>query len=664
MGQRRDHRGRFVIDAPLRDGLANLVSGAGTTADKRTYGFYTQPFMLPEQIEASYRSSWFVQKGVDLPPFDMTRARRDWQLDEADVTKIEAEEKRLQVWTKLREALTLGRLGGGLIVMGVGTDPTIPLAQETVGAAGLKYLHVMNRWQVTLGPIVTDPDDPLFCQPSFYRINFGKAGAQQVTIHPSRVITFKGKPRPNLRGTSGDDWFWGDSVLVSAHDAVRNADAAMNGFASLIEEAKLDTVSIPGLTATLATTEGEQLVTRRVQVANALKSTHNTRILDGGKGKDSPGEEWDTRQVTWTGMPDMIRVYAAAVAGAFDIPATRFLGKSPDGMNATGTGDESNYIAKIRADQDAYLRPALDQLDAVMLPSAGVEVTDEAWYDFPPLQEMSELDKSTIFKNRVEGIAALEAMNVIPTIAFEKAVQHTAVEEQWLSGLDGALAELPEDERFPSLSPPGPDDLEAVQGSDPLVPATALGRLPTIKQPGAATAANDGRKRWVLVEEVDDGSSRPFDDGFNPDEPRGPDGKWTGGLAEHVEEALTERGSHRATSLGQVSHANASAVLQHTGIDIAGHERIVGSSEIRHAMKSHGDPAIEARRGQVAIEKSDFGRINEIVGNAHTITAQGSRSSGKGLRLNYTARVGAHEYTYTEQVRGGQIVALKSMRKK
>jgi hypothetical protein len=216
-----------------------------------------------------------------------------------------------------------------------------------------------------------------------------------------------------------------------------------------------------------------------------MKSNHNTRILDGGASKDSPGETWETRQIAWTGMPDMIRTYAAAVAGAFDIPATRFLGKSPDGMNASGAWDENNYIAKIRADQDGVLRPALDQLDAALLPSAGVTVTDEAWYDFPPLQEMSELDKSTIFKNRMDGLTALQATGTIPDVAFSKAVQHTAVEEQWLSGLDGALAEIPDDERFPE-----PDDL-----TDPSVPVAE----PDPNATPQRRAAND-RKRWALID--------------------------------------------------------------------------------------------------------------------------------------------------------------------
>jgi phage-related protein (TIGR01555 family) len=481
MPQMRDAQGRF---ARVADGLANLASGLGTTADKRTYGFYTQPYMLPEQIEAAYRSSWFVGKGVDLPPFDMTRNRRDWQLEEADVALIEKEEKRLQVWEKLRQALVLGRLGGGLIIMGVGTDPTRPIDQESVGKGGLKYLHVMNRWQVSLGPIVMDPVDPLFCQPSYFQINFG-AGQQGVKIHPSRVIAFRGRQRPNLRGTTGDDWYWGDSVLTMTYETVRNADLAMNGFASLIEEAKLDTVTIPGLTQLVSTAEGEALVTKRVQIANQLKSTFNTRILDGGKGKDMPGETWETRQVAWTGMPDMIRVYAAAVAGAFDIPATRLLGKSPDGMNASGDSDENNYIAKVRADQDAFLRPALDALDSALLPSAGVPISDEAWYTFPPLKEMSEADKATIFNTKMTAITALQATQSIPAAAFDLALQHTAVEEQWLDGLDAQLEKIPDDELVPSMIAPPPEE------GDP----SAIEPSASTEDPAASTAAPPPKKR-------------------------------------------------------------------------------------------------------------------------------------------------------------------------
>lgn len=458
----RDPRnGRFIG----RDGLANLVSGAGTSADKRTHGFYHWQGNNPQQIEAAYRSSFLMRKAIDLVPFDMTRAGRDWQCDEGDISKIEAEEKRLQVWPKVRQALILGRLGGGLIVMGIGNeDPALPVNPRTLKPGCLRYLHVMNRWQVGLGELVMDPASDLFGQPAYFQINFGSAGKSMVRIHPSRIIAFRGKMAPNLYGGSAEDQFWGDSDVTALMDPVRNADAAMNGFASLIDEAKLDTVTIPGLINLVASAEGEALVIKRVTVANAIKSMHNTRILDGGNGQPGTMEEWDTRQVAWTGMPEMIRTYLAITATAADVPATRFTGKSPDGMNATGEGDEKNHRTMINARQESDLRPCLDKLDAALLPSAGVAASDATWYRFAPLSEMTEAEAATVFKTKMEAITSLQNTGTIPDIAFTKAVQNTAVEENWLPGLDGALAEITsEDERFPVPEDEPIEDPNALQ---------------------------------------------------------------------------------------------------------------------------------------------------------------------------------------------------------
>lgn len=786
------------------DGLMNLVSGAGTTADKRVAGRYLHRYVDPTEIEAAYRTSWMMRKGIDLPPFDMTRGRRDWQAKENAVDKIEAEEKRLCLWAKLNEALVLGRLGGGLIVMGVGgDDPSTPLDPARVRGQGLTYIHVLNRHQVSLGQQIMDPVDPMFGEPAYFELN---GTGRVVRIHPTRVVPFKGKKVPSLRGAAGDDWYWGDSEFVNVIDAVKNAEAAMNGFASLIEEAKLDTVTIPNLTQTLATAEGEALVLKRVSVANAIKSTHNTRILDGGRGKDSPGETWETRQITWNGMPDMIRTYAAAVAGAFDIPATRFLGKSPDGMNATGAGDEANYHDKIAADQEAALRPALDRIDPVLLRSAGVEPSPEVNYSFPPLSKLSEADRADVFAKRMQGVVALQGTGSIPEPAFSKAVQHTAVDEGWLEGLDGALAEMPEDERFPSSIAANENDEE---GGDP-TSAPAAGEAPLARRLAANDAAprtlyvrrdllnageliawardagftttlpaddmhvtiaysrtpidwmkvasddwgsdDDGglivraggvrlierlgdmgkavvlmfgssrlayrheeigragaswdhdeyqphvtltydapeeldltaiepfrgalrfgpeifetiNEDWQasLVEDSEDEQRHPFGDAYNPQQPRDENGRWsaTSGFAQHVKRALASGKEHSRTEIGKVSEANAEHVKAATSVDISGHTRVAESSDIRHVFNSHGDPAKEEARNQVAVTKASLREVPNIIENAHTIRAIGEKGAKKHQRLEYVATINGHEHHYVEEVRSANtIVALKSM---
>lgn len=462
----------------IRDGLANMMSGQGTSADKRAHARYFLRPLDHASIDAMYRSSWLMRKVVDLPPKDMTRAGRDWQADKADIAKLEAEEKRLKLWAKLRQALILGRLGGGAIIIGTGDDPSQPLNIARLGTRKLAYLHVCSRWHLTLGQVVSDPASEFFGQPESYRLNAG----QNINIHPSRVIPFKGLPIADVGLAWGSqDWFWGDSVLQSVQDAVTNADLAQDGFASLIDEAKIDVIKIAGLMDQAASPEYETLFMRRVELANLGKSTHRALIID-------EREDWQQRQVTWNGMPDVIRTYLEVVAGAADIPATRLLGKSADGMNATGEGDDNNYWTMIEGLQQSDLQPALDVIDPLIGASAGVELGD-AWSVFAPLRQLSEEKLATINKTKAETIKIYADANLVPTEALEEGVQNMLVEDAWIPGLDQALENMPDDERFPSRAEP--------DGTDPsaIVPLNREGGdLPPVRR-----AANDAAPRTLYV---------------------------------------------------------------------------------------------------------------------------------------------------------------------
>lgn len=461
----------------VRDGLANVMSGAGTTADKRAHAAYFLSRLDPVQIDAMYRSSWLMRKVVDLPPYDMTRAGRDWKVEKADITKLEAEEKRLQLWPKLRRALILGRLGGGALILGADGDPAQPMRDN----AALSYVVPVSRYQLTIGELISDPADPLFMQPRFYRLI---SSGGQAMIHPSRVIAFKGMPVAEI-GTAmaGDEAFWGDSVLQSVQDAVKNADMAQGGFASLIDEAKIDIIKVPDLMNSVGSQEYEDRLMKRFAIAALGKSTHRALVIDGA-------EEWDQRQVNWSGMRDVIMTYVSLVAGAADIPATRLLGKAPDGMNATGEGDEANYWTMIAARQESDLRPALDILDPLLATGAGV--SGDLYSEFAPLKLLNEKERATVDKTKAETVKIYADTGLLPEIAFEKGVQNMLVEDGVYPGLDDALGELHEDERFPSLADP------VAEGDLGLVdPQTGK---EVIQPPRRRIAAKDAQPRTLYVQ--------------------------------------------------------------------------------------------------------------------------------------------------------------------
>lgn len=475
-----------VIQIRANDGLANFASGRGTSVDRLANNFWFMSQMVPTAIEAAYRTNWMIAKIVDLPPMDMCKEWRDFQADKEDIAKLEAEEKRLQVREKVRTALSYGRLGGGVLLIGLGDDPTRPLPAN-IRPEQIQYLHPMTRWQVTIGDEDMDILSPTFGEPKWYEL----AGAsQKVRIHPTRMIPFRGEHVPNIGTASWQDRFWGDSTIQRVNQAVQQATTATDGFASLIDEAKIDVWKLKGFMSELAL--DDTTVTRRVEYTNQAKSTHRAVILDSE-------DTFEQRQLTWTGMPEVIKTYLSIVAGAADIPATRLLGKSADGMNATGEGDEKNYMEMIAARQDSILRPALDRLDKVLFPSAGVS-PDKITWAFAPLKKLSEKEQADIAKTKAETVQIYVSNNIMPSSAIEKAAQNMLIEDQWLPGLEDALKEA----EAAGEELPGGDDLDIVPVPNreeviQNVSAGSGGQSGSGLPARRAVAANDATPRTLYV---------------------------------------------------------------------------------------------------------------------------------------------------------------------
>ncbi|WP_439538694.1 anti-CBASS protein Acb1 family protein [Sphingomonas sp.] len=482
-----DLRLRSVTMKPgfaMADGLANVLTGRGTSVDRGAHNFWHHRTLTPVEIEQGYRTSWLIRKIVDVPAEDMTRAGRDWDADDADIAKIESEEKRLKLWAAIRTALIYARLGGGaLFINYADRRPDLPLPPN-VRPGGVESIVPLYRTQISLGQPIDDLLDPAYGEPSEFRVNT----PARPLVHSSRLIVFKGKTVPAIYNASHEDRFWGDSVVQSVNEAVQNATTATAGFASLIDEAKLDVYRMYQLAEQLLA-GNDEAVMQRVTLTNAGKSTHRAIVLD-------KEDEWDHRQVTWAGIPDVIKTFMAVVAGAADIPATRLLGKSPDGMNATGEGDEAAYFQSIGSKQEMDLRPALDKLDAVVLPSAGVATPDLSW-SFSPLKVLSEVQQSEIEKREAETVQIYANAGLIPESALAKSVQNRLIESQRFPGLKQAIKEaeaageeLPDDD--------DPSELQAEQRGGGQLSQSAPG-VGEGSPPRRRLAANDATPRTLYV---------------------------------------------------------------------------------------------------------------------------------------------------------------------
>jgi hypothetical protein len=159
----------------------------------------------------------------------------------------------------------------------------------------------------------------------------------------------------------------------------------------------------------------------------------------------------------------------------------------------------------IRSRQNMDLRPCMDRIDALLIPSALGSTPPNIGYDYSPLQDSDPVQMSTIEKTFAETANIYVTSGLVPSSAIAKAAQNRMVESGQWPGLDIALGEAEAElEVAPILEGPTPGELAAQAAlagaqiaaaqpkpSDPPKPAA-----PATKQP---VTAKDAEPRTLYV---------------------------------------------------------------------------------------------------------------------------------------------------------------------
>lgn len=471
--------------AKFMDGLSNALSGMGTNRDKTIANQWNNFVAFsPQQIDAAYRSNGFVRKAHDIPPEEMVKNWRRWELDAAKSEMIEDEEKRLGVRATYLKGLRWARLlGGAGLVMGLPGDSAEP-APATIKKGDLKYLLPFTRYQLTFSEFSNDIEDEFFGRPKWFELS---SVASNAKIHPSRVIVLRGLPSTGLLVRNQLDEFWGHPLLESTNDALMDAATASRAMSALLHDARQTIIGIPGLSDQVSTAEGEALLAKRLQVVELMKGLFGSVLIDSGSGAEGEGDTWVERQIRWNGLPQVGMFLLQVAAGQIDIPMTRFAGTAASGLNATGEGDEKNFLRMIKSKQNMDLRPALEQLDPYLIGSAGV-VDDKAVWEFSPLEELAPEQQADISSVRADTLVILKESGLFQFEALAAVGVAMMAEDPDFSTLPGEIAKTGGD--IPAVT-------EAAQGAAAaeaaLKPPTAASLVPNKVTPKAGAGGSAKR---------------------------------------------------------------------------------------------------------------------------------------------------------------------------
>lgn len=423
------------------DGLKNLVANLGTGRDKAAHTVYSLPNLTHAEAINAYRSAWLPRKIVDIPAKDALRNWRAWRAQADEISKIEAEEKRLGLQGKLLEAFVSARLfGGAAVYVSTGEeDVSQPLRPERVGAGGIRSLTVLTSRVLTGGDIDTDPDSDGYGKPAYYTLSSARSGI--VRIHPSRLVVLRGAQRPDPELCGVNDG-WGDSVLMAVMEEIKRADSTGANIASLIFEAKVDVIKIPNLMAQLTDSQYETDLLNRLRLAAMAKGINGALILDGD-------EQYESKGAQLAGLRDILFAFLQTVSGAADIPAVRLLGQTPGGLNASGDTDLRNYYDHIRAIQELELTPALAVLDECLIRSALGNRPPEAFYDWNSLWQSSAKERAEIGKLVADTIKTVAETSLIPDDVMSEVAANMLTEAGVAPGLESSMTEYAEGANVP-----------------------------------------------------------------------------------------------------------------------------------------------------------------------------------------------------------------------
>jgi len=435
------------------DSMRNFLAGFGVAGrDKAMSQRFVLNLLDPEQLTAAYRCDWVARKVVDIPAFDSCRAWREWQADKKQIEQIEKAEKQFGLQRKLMGAIAKARLfGGAAMVMGIdGQRFEDELDLDSVKKDSLKFVHVCSRWYLTAGPIERNITSPWFGEPTYYQRDTAVTPppiggvtppenlmpnirpGDTLYIHPSRVVRLIGLEYPDIEQAPDQ---WGDSALQTVFDAIRDAGMVSSSIASMVSEAKLDIIKVPGLTQSLATDEGARLLYERFSQANVAKSVVNATMLD-------KEEEWERKDITFAGMDRTLAAYLMLAAGAADIPATRLLGRSPDGQNSTGESDMRNYYDRLSSDQGMRITPALTRLDEVLLRHVFGNRPEEIHYNWSPLWQLSESEKADVNLKTSQAHKIDVDNGLLNPDVLREGRQNQLIEQDVYPGLEAAIDEF------------------------------------------------------------------------------------------------------------------------------------------------------------------------------------------------------------------------------
>jgi phage-related protein (TIGR01555 family) len=395
-----------IVGAFRRDGYENTLSGLAGTRNNANK-FVAGAKLSEADLKSLYDFNWLGRRITDAivdqalrKPFIGDQAAFD------PFNKVNNDPR--FPGGALRHGLKLGRLFGGAVIVqgivgsGAPLEQPLPVAADgTVKAGEIAFLDVLSRFDLDSAEKYDLPDDPTkHKRTSVWKVKTGRL--KDLKIHETRLIFCPGLAKVTLTDEQEDrDWPW-ISCLQPINEILGNYGITWTAISHLIQESSVAWLRLRGLTDML-TSEDKSAVDERMNLLSTGRHVAKTVFLEAGD--DAGGsEEYGRTDVSFTGLPDLVRECTLMVCGAARTPYIILMGDTPSGLNATGNATMQQWY-----DTAEEYRREVEPI--VRLLFSGTKVTVD--WKWPPLWEPTAAEAADIRLKQLQGDQVLFTMAVI-----------------------------------------------------------------------------------------------------------------------------------------------------------------------------------------------------------------------------------------------------------
>jgi len=378
--------GDYAMD-DSSNGIANFkmyANGINTVSDA-VVGWYATQGFIGAQLCGIIAQNWLVNKACAMPADDAIRKGYSIvttdgdELDPEAVKILKSYDKSLRLQWNMREFIRKGRIFGVRVAMFkvISTDPDYyekPFNIDGVTPGSYKgIVQVDPYWTAPMldGASASQPDTLHFYEPTWWIINGKK-------IHRSHLIIFRhAEPVDVLK----PQYIYGGIPLTQQiMERVYAAERTSNE-APQLAMSKRTTVWLTDMEAVMANTND---AIGRLQTWSQFRDNYGIKI------GDKEGDEFNQFDTSLADFDALIMTQYQLVAAIAGVPATKLLGTSPKGFNATGEYEEASYHELLESIQAHDLTPLAERhhqlvIKAYVEPQLKIKMDVETTLNWLPL---------------------------------------------------------------------------------------------------------------------------------------------------------------------------------------------------------------------------------------------------------------------------------------